>query len=889
MNLLNKLTIKSLKLNKKRTIVTIIGIILSVALMTAVSTIYMSGIKSLINYQIQIDGNFHIEFVDVPKNELQTILNNRKIEKVSVVENIGYAKLNKDMDNAKEYKPYIFVNGFTSNAMKNLPVKLIEGRLPENENEIVIPIHLQESGEVDLKVGEEITLDIGKRVSKDGYEFNQDTPFIVEYPQKNDDGTFTEPVFSDEEIIDTTKKTYKIVGKIERPNSFIEDLLSPGYTLITYKDINDITNKSNVYVRYNKQGLKDYYKVNANILGVDQNLYEKAIEKLDNNDTELYKQVIEKAKYKTKENSNLVMIEKNPLKSSRTGVTQLGFVACIVILIIIFTSVYCIKNSFDISITEKIKQYGMLRSIGATKKQVKRNVFFEASILGIIGIPLGLFFGLLASYILVIVSNYFLKMSKLDYTLTFKIYYLALFIAVILGIVTVYLSALRSAIRASRIAPIDAIRNNMDIKIKAKKLKSPKIIRKIFGIGGEISYKNLKRNKKKYRTTVMSIFTSVVIFITLSSFIGMAFTSARLELKYTEENLALNVYHFDTEKTNDILKVTKFDNIEDYSVNRTEYIYVQGNIYTDEYFNIYKMDEGIDKQEVETSVSITAIGEEQYKKYISKLGLKYEDVKDKGILINQKKVPVKMENKNKIIEKFYDIYDLKKGDKISGKLYDGEKQVDIEIAYITDEKPFGTNDGGVIVVSDEFYNSIIKSNVLNIRYKSSDPDKLQKDIEDYLGTTYSYDISNTVEHVRKITSFYTLLAIFLYGFITVISLIGITNIFNTITTNVALRKQEFAMLKSIGMTKKEFNRMISLESIFMGIKSLIFGIPVAIILSKLIHHFALAQSNLPFKFPIIPILISIIVVFALIFILMKYSVNKVNKQNIIETIRNDNI
>lgn len=890
MNLLNKLTLKSLKLNKKRTIVTIIGIILSVALMTAVSTMYMSAIKSFINYQINLDGNFHVEYMDVAKNELDTFLNNRKIENTIITENLGYAKLDGDLTPKNEYKPYIFVSAFTKDAFKNLSIKLVDGRFPENENEIVIPSHLRENGKVDLKVGEEITLEVGKRVSKDGYEFNQDNPFIIEYPQKNDDGTFTEPTLSEEQIVDATKITYKIVGEIQRPNSYVEPYEAPGYTVITYKDIKDITNKSNIFTRYTQKGLKEYYKTTANILEVDEKLYEKAFQALYDNDTDAYNQIIKKTKYKIKENSYLVMLEKNPFKSSRTGASQLGTVAGIIILIIIFTSVYCIKNSFDISITEKTKQYGMLRSIGATKKQVRKNVFFEASVLGAIGIPLGLLLGIVASYILVIVCNYFLKDASQDFQIVFAVHILALIVSVVLGIITIYLSALKSAVRASKITPIEAIRNSINIKINAKKLKSPKIIKKIFGVGGEISYKNLKRNKKKYRTTVISIFTSVVVFISLASFMDIAFTSTKLELKYKETNLSVSVNDYEEKDTQNILQITKFDNIEDYTVNRNKFIKAKGNLYSDEYFKIYKMQEGVDDGITDTSITLVSIGKEQYDKYIKKLGLKYDDVKDKGILVNQIKVPVKEEKKNKIIEKYYKPFSIKKGDKINCTIEDKDiVNFDLEIMTVTDKEPFGMINQGVIIISDEYMNTLNPGNYVNIQFKSTDPYKLQDDIEKYLGTSYAYNIDNTAERVRIMTNLFTLVGIFLYGFITVISLIGITNIFNTITTNVQLRKREFAMLKSVGMTNKEFNRMIRLESIFMGVKSLIFGIPIAIIISKLLHHYTLSNTNLPYKIPIIPILISIIVVFLLIFILMKYSVNKVNKQNIIETIRNENI
>ena len=392
MNLLNKLTIKNLKLNKKRTIVTIIGIILSVALITAVASIYASGIKSLINYETYLNGNFHYEFLNVPKNELATLKNNRKIDTLNITENIGYAILN-GITNPD--KPYVYIKAFDSNALNNLSVKLVEGKLPEKESEILIPTHLKTNGHVNLKIGDTITLDVGSRISNDGVILNQNNPYRNS-PKDN----------TTESLINTTSKTYKIVGIIKRPATNIESYSAPGYTFITYMN-NPTKDNVDVYVRYTKDGLKHHYETTANILGVDASIFKKLYEgKLTEKEFALAEKDLEKAKYQINNNSYLITLEVDPLGDNSLG--GMGAVAVIVCLIIVFTSVFCIKNSFDISITEKIKQYGMLRSIGATKKQIKKNVFFEATILGLIGIPLGIISGIFASFILIIVCNYYL-------------------------------------------------------------------------------------------------------------------------------------------------------------------------------------------------------------------------------------------------------------------------------------------------------------------------------------------------------------------------------------------------------------------------------------------------------------------------------------------------
>ena len=873
MSLLNKLTIKNLKLNKKRTIVTIIGIMLSVALITAVASIYSSGIKSLIKYETCEKGNFHTAFYNVPVSDIDIFENNRNIETINITKNVGYAKI----DSKNEYKPYVFIKAFTKDSLKKLSVKLVDGRLPENENEVVIPTHLKTNGRLFLNIGDSITLDIGKRIDNSNYELNQNNPY-----QKNDEKI-------GESIVETTSKTYKIVGIIGRPATNIESYTAPGYTFITYLEENKINGIVDIYARFSKDGVRNSYKTIANILGVDAKLFKKVNDnekQPSNKELKEYLNQMNKSKYSDINiNSYLIALETNPISNSYIG--GLGIVVGIVIGIIVFTSIFCIKNSFDISITEKIKQYGMLRSIGATKKQIKRNVFYEATILGLIGIPLGLLLGFIASYILIIISNYYLDGSIADgLKLVFSFSWLSILVAIILGIVTIYFSAFKSAKRASKVSPIDSIRNSANIKINPKKIKSPKLIKKIFGIGGEISFKNLKRNKKKYRTTVISIIVSVFVFIALSGFMKLVFQQVDHELEISDFNISLSTTVTNNESYNKFIETTRLDNIEDYTIFRNSEISFTGNHYNKEYAKFLNL--AIDKNNP-TYVSIISVGEEQFKKYVDSLGLNYNEFRNKAILVDKGYVSNYNKN-NKLTTKYMRVFNFNKGDIIDATITDKDKKIKIEIGAVSDIKPFGFKgvDGQYLIISDEMFDANFKSKVLTIYYKSNDANKLQDDLDDFLKGEY-YNINNVDENVKIMGNLFTLVGIFLYGFIIVISLIGITNIFNTITTNMELRKQEFAMLKSVGMTTKEFNRMIRLESLFMGIKSLFFGVPIGIALSYIIYHFLSKESGIPYKLPIEAILIAIAVVFILISLIMKYSMSKINKQNTIETIRNENI
>ena len=175
MNILRKITIQNLKLNKKRSIVTTIGILLSVALITAVATMVTSFRESLIEHEKKSSGNYEYVFYDVPESEISFLKNNRSIKDLYLVSGLGYAKI----ESQNEAKPYAYVVSMNKNAMENLGLNLVEGKVPTNENEIVIPTSVKTNGRLDYKIGDYITLDIGQRQSE-GYNLNQNNPYNID-------------------------------------------------------------------------------------------------------------------------------------------------------------------------------------------------------------------------------------------------------------------------------------------------------------------------------------------------------------------------------------------------------------------------------------------------------------------------------------------------------------------------------------------------------------------------------------------------------------------------------------------------------------------------------------------------------------------------------------
>lgn len=845
MNILNKLSIKNLKLNKKRTISTIIGIVLSVALICAVATMATSFRETLLQGAISKRGYYHIKLSDITENDIKDIKNNRDIKDIKQIQEVGYAELktsqNKD-------KPYIHLYSMENSTFEFLKFKLIEGNFPKNENEIIISKHIITNGKSDIKIGDTITLDVGKRISSDNIELDSSCSYNSEH----------------EKIEDSEKHTFKVVGMIERPDYTFENTGDPGYTMIT---TNLNRGKTEAYLSLKKP--KEYKSSISELLGVNYD----DLDVIEKNGGE--------TKYKHEINSEILRWE--VFAFSDSTVSMLYSVIGVVIFIIIFTSVFCIRNSFAISITEKIKMYGMLSSVGATRKQIKKNAIFEAMALGLIGIPLGILSGLFADFVLLKIVNVLLSDALVGYAngIVFKVSIIPIIISIILGFITIYLSAISSAKKAAKVSPIEQLRNSDEIKIKNKKLKTPKIIEKVFKTGGVLAYKNLKRSKKKYRTTVISIAVSVFIFITMNAFITNMFDLTGQYYEDYDYNFIVESSKFTDEEIN---KIVKQESVESYHI-----LYQPKRMY--EIRDLSKIHE-YGKELITEELSgekycglyLVALDEASFKEYSKKIGVKFEDVKDTGILCDEYN---EYDKETGAVE-LKRLYKYEKGDTIVGEY--NKEELKIKVGDVSKIKPYGLErvfyDGGYLVVNKNEFKNIDFSDDVTITIQSNNTTELQTAIEE---KDSSLTIVNLEDVAKEEKSMILVTNIFLYGFIAVITLIGVTNIFNTITSNMELRQKEFAMLKSIGMTKKEFNRMINLETLFYGTKSLLYGIILGLLGTLAMYKAFSVKIDAGMYIPIKPIIISVIFVFILIFIIMRYSISKINKQNTIETIRKENI
>ena len=848
MNILNKLTIKNLKLNKKRSLGTIIGIILSVALICAVSNLVSSFRETLIQNAINESGYWHIRLYNVSNDKLKRLKLNKDIDNIYTISEDGYAKL----DTIKnEYKPYLKFYGMNKENFNNLEFKLIKGRFPKNDNEIIISEHLNKNGKANLKIDDEITVNVGDRVTlEDDYVLNDSNPF--------DKGN--------EIIKNPNTKKYRVVGIIKRPDVSFEPTSAPAYTTITTS-----TNEDNFSVFISLKNPRDKNSF-VELLGA-------------RNYDEVVNMGINNPRYDYTLNNELLRWE--ALKFSDSTFSMLLSIAEVVIFIIIFTSIFCIRNSFAISTTEKMRMYGMLSSVGATKKQIKKSVLTEGFILGLIAIPIGIICGIIAVFVLLKIVNLLLGeylFNNID-GMVFKVSFVAIIISIILGFVTIYFSAISSAKKASKVSPIDNLRNTNDIKISSKKLKTPKLIKNVFKTGGVLAYKNLKRSKKKYRTTVVSLTVSIFVFISMFTFINEGFKQSGNYYQNYDYN-----YRITFNNNSSMDEINEIRNLD--SVNASYLVYyAKPSILIDDISKINpkepleceydKNDKCIKKY---ARLNIILLDDSTFKSYVKKVKGNYDYLKDKGILTDMYRF---YDNKSK--KEYEDrIYTYKSGDTIDSKLLN-DNNISIDIGLVSNIMPYGFenvySNGGYIVLNNKYFNNIDYYGA-DLMIDSLDTEQLTNNILNIDSELNYYDMD---EEAKAEKSIVIVISIFLYGFIGVITLIGVTNIFNTITSNMELRQKEFAMLKSVGMTKKEFNHMINLETLFYSSKSLIYGSILGIIGSYFVHRAFAGKIGTQFVLPYKAILICILFVFIVVYMIMKYSMNKINKQNMIETIRKENI
>jgi len=624
--------------------------------------------------------------------------------------------------------------------------------------------------------------------------------------------------------------------------------------------------------------------------------------------------------------------------------TMILSLASIIMALIIFGSVALIYNAFSISVSERTKQFGLLSSIGATKKQLRKTVFFEAFAVSVIGIPLGVISGIGGIGVtLYFVGNKFRSIFEIPIDLKVKVSAESVIIAIIVALVTVLISAYIPSKRATRITAVEAIRQNKDIKAKAKTVKTSKVMYKLFGLPGMLASKHYKRSKKKYRATVLSLFMSIVLFISASAFTESILKASSAGLETHNYDISFHCYKSELENTTTKLLLNDFKDCT--SVTSVVHLW-EKSIYAD-----------INKKHIsnQTLDDLHLIGSHDDKdKSIANIhtALAFVDDDEFRRLLKENKL-----DENAFMSKFRPqaiaidgrtIFDQENGKLIEMNICKSESftftadvEKDIEgygyFGRILDKNgnevhEYSHTETGkqLLVPLEEGFDKLtfyVGSVIYDAPYyipKSTDqlillyPDSARKTVlpntsEDSSGYSYyfksdnheaSYKALKQVIVDRNLESVYlnnhaanaeyernivTIIKVFAYGFIVLISLIAAANVFNTISTNISLRRREFAMLKSVGMSKKGFNRMMNYECLLYGTRSLLYGIPVSIGVSVLIWIALNNGFETGYTLPLSAITIAVLSVFAVVFVSMLYSMSKIKKENPIDALKNENL
>lgn len=859
MNIVNKLTLRHLKENKRRTLVTIIGVIISVAMLTAVTTLAVSFMSLLQKQQIADEGEWHVLYKDINEEQLKAIQADKNSQKVILSHDAGYAHL-EGSENAS--KPYVFVKEYNEAGFKQFPIELIEGEIPTNENELLISEHIITNGKVEYEIGDKISLAVGERIFDD--EAFEEDQIDQSYSFQPTDG-ITEVIEGEIE------RDFTIVGVMKRPTW--EPMSAPGYTVLTYLPDNvftvgDTVNASVVWEKVNLSAVKDSDQLSES-LGIVELSY------------------------------NRSLLRFYGVISDEFLLETLYGLATIIMTIIIIGSVSLIYNAFAISVSERSRHLGMLSSVGATRKQKRNSVFFEGFVIGTISIPLGIISGLAGMGITFYFINSLIQDSLgVTEKLTVVVTPLSIIIACAVSILTIIISTYIPAKRASKVSAIDAIRQTMDVKMTSKKLKTSKIVRKIFGIEAEFGLKNLKRNKRRYSAIVFSLVVSIVLFLTVSFFTEEVKRST--EYFQQDLNYDIEVFSFNVNSTGHAFDETFIDSITSLEeVTETSFIkefYVETEL--DAQQTPEELREIADHEKYHSGISLQVLQEEQLRNYAKEIGVNYSDLTKEdqvsGIIVNRatltngkrgESIAVHMNVGESLALTYEDYYE--------------EKEIDlgnIEVVALTDKRPLGIDlayQGSItMIISEETFMQLNEGDqITEGRYAlyltSSNPLEIHEDIENLKDN--SMHISNHHKAKQDDAQFILLISVFTYGFIALITAISVTNIFNTISTSISLRKREFGMLKSVGMTPKGFNKMINYESIFYGVKSLLFGLPISIGVMYLIYNSMMDSFDYAFKLPWLSIVYVIIGVFIIVGSAMLYSSSKVKKENIIDALKQENI
>ena len=890
MNVFSQVTLRSLIKNKVRTAVTIIGVILSAAMLTAVTVSISSFLQFMRDSAVYASGNWYGGYTYMSPADADALFSDSRVSGGVTAQILGYSAY----DNLNSSKPYLYVLGGDEDFFREMSIHLTDGRLPEKDSEIILPEHLFTYGGERPELGSAITLELGRREAE-GAVLSQFAPLVT------DDGG--------EEVLETLaiaeSRSYIVVGFFERPG--FEEYSAPGYTALTCKSRGS---SAPLDVYYRTDNPQDMDEVNA----------------------------LFSDRYGWVMNTDLLMFSGFSLYRSFYSV--LYSMGAILIVLIMFGSVSLIYNAFSISVSDRTRQFGILSSVGATKKQIRHMVIAEAVDVSLVGIPLGILSGIAGMavtfrFIGSRISSLLGTGSGAQLHVTAALP--AILIALGVAFVTVLISAWIPSRRAAKVTAIEAIRQSADISVRPREANVSRFTYRFFGVEGAIAGRHFKRSRRRYRATVLSLFMSVVLFISASSFcryltdaVTGVFQHYDYDIRYQEvmtgETGRTDTTGYSLEEKADILSdaegvmksgcYSSFNTTVDIpsealtgeaeafirtytegSGNFSGYsfpAYVVGM--EDELFRAYLREQGLDEALYFNVEAPLAVVKSQLSLFNGDTG-RYE----KLTLLRETASQMESSYQDaELAEAFYSREDL---ETLTEEAYTAAYSAmfipfTVHIGSHVTELPFGLNRSEeyslIAVYPMSVYQELFPSvryEVNSIVFKTNGHKAAMSALEETaqaagIASEYLIDVYASSETQMNLV---TVIKVFAYGFITLISLIAAANVFNTISTNIHLRRREFAMLKSVGMTAGGFNKMMNYECLLYGTKSLLLGLPVAAGVTYLIFRSVQAGYDTAFYLPWDSVALAVGSVFAVVFATMFYAMGKIKKDNPIDALKNETL
>ena len=861
MNIFNKVTLNSLRKSRTRTLVTIIGVILSSAMITAVSMFGISLLRYMEDGAAKKYGGWHVAFLDADSSFMEEQKKNSKVASAAAYENIGYSQCLGEND---EGKPYLFIAGFDEKTLDAIPITLLSGRMPENSSEILISGNAVKNDGDRYAAGSKISLQVGNRMSGTAILGQKD-------PYNQEDETFVTQKVRD----------YTVVGTCQTPA--FEDEQSPGHTVITLADSSDKKEEMSVFVT-----LKNPRGVNAYVKSVSEN----------------HSYILN--------NRVLRFMGLSDDSGDQIFTTLLYAAGAIVIAIIMIGSVFLIYNSFHISLNERMQQFGILASVGATEKQLRNSVLFEGVCIGAVGIPIGVITGIGSiGLVIAVVSKNFGSILYSNVPLTLHVSVPVIAVAAVISMITILISASIPARKAAHTPVMECIRQTNEIKIESKTMKTSGWAQRIYGLEGTLAQKNFKRNKRRYRSIVLSLVLSIILFVSTSAFVTDLKQAADQLKSVTDYDIGFGTQNM--EDTDLLMLYDKLRTAGGICESSYQFVFeyfceVPRAVLSDAYLKLTQKDPAGEMAEL--AVDVRFLDDTKYLNLINSLNLPEAEYKGP----NGKMIAVaKMEGENmqEGVEQLPDLFvnssvDTTLVPNINGSP-DAAQAINLNITCVEiippdippvaakyEETPYFFQ----IIAPYSMKNVIVSTDlpadikVKGLTFQADDPSKTAAEMQEMikgLEITSAYLFFNASEIFDESRNYVFIANVFAYTFIIMISLIAAANVFNTISTNIKLRRRELAMLRSVGMSDRDFNKMMCFECAFYGMRALLFGIPAALVSSWLIYRgmFAAGAEGISFTFPWASIGISVFSVLLVILAAMMYSVRKIKKENIIDALRDD--